>query len=374
GPVWQALSGHKRSNTLAVELPPQARGSGAERVGNTIANGLAGDFEVHIVALYGPEASGSALPIDPRIKTTRLLLEEGRLRSMAKDIRKPLRAYLKQQGIDVLVCVGTYQSILALPAVAFTGVKTVNCDHGALVNSWDDRVISNMRRIAALFCDRTIVLTQRSYHDYQRLLHIPARKLQVIYNSISPEQIAAARPYDATSKRIIWAGRVVWDKGLDHLLDIAQRVLPAHPDWRWDVYGGGADLERLRACILERGLEDRLVLMGQVGDLPSRYGDYAFHTLTSPKEGLPLVLLEAKAAGIPNISFDCPTGPADIIRDGVDGVLVDCFDIESYSHRLEYLMDDVELRTRMAAASHDDLERFEQGPILLQWAELIRSL
>ena len=347
---------------------------GAERVGNSIANGLVDDFEVHIVALYGPQASGSALPIDPRIQTMRLLEREGRLRDMARAIRKPLRAYLKEQGIDVLVCVGTYQSILALPAVVASGVKTINCDHGALVNSWDDKVISNMRRVAALSCDRTVVLTKRSYQDYQRLLHIPARKLQVIHNSISPAHVALARPYDADSKRIIWAGRVVWDKGLDHLLDIAERVLPDDPDWTWDVYGGGADLERLRDCIRERGLEGRLVLMGQVSDLPARYGDYAFHTLTSPKEGLPLVLLEAKAAGIPNISFDCPTGPADIIRDGVDGVLVDCFDIESYSRRMKLLMHDSELRQRMAAASHDDLDEFEEGPILSQWKELIQTL
>ena len=96
--------------------------------------------------------------------------------------------------------------------------------------------------------------------------------------------------------------------------------------------------------------------------------------MTSRFEGLPLVLIETKFFGLPAISFDCPNGPREIIRNNIDGVLVEYLNIEKFSETLEKVLKDDQLIKSYSLQCSNDLDRFNLTSIINQWDILIKSI
>ena len=87
-----------------------------------------------------------------------------------------------------------------------------------------------------------------------------------------------------------------------------------------------------------------------------------------------MVLIEAKAHGLPIVSFDCPTGPKEIVRPGVDGYLIQN-DTQDFSDAASRLMGDIDLRRRMSTAALEDVrERFSPEAILPRWRQVIEAV
>jgi glycosyltransferase involved in cell wall biosynthesis len=346
---------------------------GTHRVAFALANRMVQDYTVTLAAVYG-QGEQPLFSLDDRIFTTVFLSQEERLRIMAFKLRVPLVAYLRERKIDVVLLIGNYQSFLALPAMlTYKQARFIFCDHGALMNQWHDRSLRTIHRLGARFSDAVVVLTKQSRQDYLMHLHTRPEKVHVIPNWIAPQLMERPQQYDSESQTILWAGRLDKEKGVEYLLEIARRVLPERPQWRWLVFGTGEKQDFLRAGIKQSGLEKQLVLKGYVDTLYEEYAHCGICTLTSEREGLPLVLLEAKACGIPLVSFDVVTGPREIIRDGRDGFLIAPFDVDEYSRRLMRLMDDLQLRISMSAHSHETLEQFSADSIYAQWRALIEE-
>lgn len=114
--------------------------------------------------------------------------------------------------------------------------------------------------------------------------------------------------------------------------------------------------------------------MGNTDTPETVYRQGGIYALTSEREGFPLVILEAKVNHLPCISFDITSGPGEMIRDGVDGFLIQAMSIEDYAEKLGNLMDDRDLRIKMSKASGENLSEFSGKTIINKWRSLIDGL
>ena len=96
--------------------------------------------------------------------------------------------------------------------------------------------------------------------------------------------------------------------------------------------------------------------------------------LTSRYEGFGLVLTEAKNMRLPCVSFRCPAGPSEIIEDGMNGYLIDCFDIEEMSQKIIQLIQNQELRKKFSEKALAGTEKFDLKNITIQWKNLLSQL
>ena len=353
-----------------VDYDMSVRG-GVEQVTASLANALADTYEVHIISLCMTGTLNYAL--DERVNFIALLDSEDRLRTMHKAIKPLLHRYFKDHHIDVAMLQGNYAGLLAADSRFGTKTKLVFCDHGALMNQWDRKDIVFIRWLSSRLCHKTVTLTEQSRNDYRKRFLLGADRVLCIYNWIDLD-IDRSSCYNTQSKRLLSAGRFGKEKGFDLLIRAFAPVAAAHPDWHLDLFGDGEMRPVVESLIAEYGLQDHVTLPGMCHDLAQRYREYAMYVLPSYREGLPLVLLEAKANRLPIVSFDVVTGPREIVRDGIDGVLVPPLDVETLSAAICRLIENEEERCRMAHASQENLEKFSKPAILEQWQTLIESL
>ncbi len=348
---------------------------GINQVVVTLANEFVKYYDVHIISLI--RGNGHAEPqLDSRVHEIFFVQEkECRGREVVSGGREKLNSYLKKNEIDILFLMG-FQ--VGLPTILMTGrrrCKLVFCEHEALMSRWHERKITLVRFLAAFLSNKIVTLTEQNAIDYRKMFHFPTKKVAYIYNSIN-ENVLKERheQYDTTSKTILSVGRFSPEKQYNILLDVAQPVLNKHPDWKWVIYGTGEMFEEVENEIQVRGMRDKVILKGETRNVASVYKQGAIFVLTSCREGLPLVLLEAKANHLPCVSFDIVSGPNEIIRDKKDGFLIQPFNIDDMIKSIEELIVNESLRAQMAAEADGNLDKFSMHEIMKQWSKLIETL
>ena len=138
----------------------------------------------------------------------------------------------------------------------------------------------------------------------------------------NPLPVAAQPRSDLTSRTIVTAGRIVPEKQFIHLVRAFEQIADDLPGWRLRILGDGPLRGELIAHAAKVGLADRIELPGAVDDMAPEWARAAICALSSKTEGFPLVAQEAMSAGVPVVSYDCPSGPRELVEHGVSGLLV----------------------------------------------------
>ena len=205
---------------------------------------------------------------------------------------------------------------------------------------------------------------------------MPLVKVTYIYNWIDPALLENKASYNKNSKAIITVGRIEELKGIPYIIEIAEKVFRSHPTWVWDIFGGGESeyIETVQKSLKDKGLENKVRLRGVDKNILEKYKDYSLFAMASLTEGLPMVLLEAKANHLPIVSFNCKTGPSEIVQDGINGYLIPLKDSEQFADKLDKLMSSPDLRQDFSNHAMDNGGRFQKEKILSQWISLIKEL
>lgn len=266
--------------------------------------------------------------------------------------------------------------VASTPALAMLAVRYVRssvsvvCEEHRATPSRTPETYAPLRNHAGEL-DALVSLTDRSTEWLRADLGPIAPRLETIPNAI-PDVFYPRTAL--TNKLVVSAGRFVGGKNFAGLIRCFGRAAKEHPDWKLRIYGSGPQEQRLRALIRTLSLENRVEISPPVPDLLSEWSKASIFALTSRGEGLPLVVQEAAAAGLPLISYDCVTGPAEIIDDGVNGFLVPDGDETAFSACLSQLMGDADMRERFSAATSLIVERFSSENIGKLWLDLFAQL
>lgn len=217
-----------------------------------------------------------------------------------------------------------------------------------------------------------VVLTDDDRADYASLLAGTNTVVTRIPNAVPPA-FGAARA-DPASRVVVAAGRLVEQKSFDRLIEAFGLAAHSRPDWHLRIYGSGPTEESLRRQIAELGLEGTVTLMGRTTDLGTEMARGSLFALSSRWEGFPMVILEAMSTGLPVVAFDCPTGPAQMITHGHDGLLVGDGDVPALAAALARLMEDEGQRRKLGAAARETARAYELPEVGRQWDALISRL
>ena len=287
--------------------------------------------------------------------------------------RQRLEKLLKALRADVVVCMFNNDVSFAYKLkdgsrkvleVHFSRYKKLQYNrHGfwALADRWRTQKEEHYVRQY----DKFVVLT----HEDKKLWgDLP--NMVVIPNARTYEADVRA---DISRKRVLAIGRYDYQKGFDTLLDIWHQLGVQSQGWTLDIVGDGP----LRASLQQQ--KDRLQLtnvnlLPPTNDVKSHYCQASIVVMSSRYEGLPMVLLEAQAHGLPIVAFACKCGPRDVISNGVDGYLVEERDEKKFAERLNELMHDMSLRQRMSDAAYTNSTKYGEDAIMKKWEQLLSSL
>ena len=287
-----------------------------------------------------------------------------------KNINKIL---LKMQP-DIIIVSGTEHVLFYSLAIRKMGVNTPKMlvwEHRNFEAGPRFRLEWIGKRIALKRWNGVLCITKKDCLEYKEHTNNP-EKIHQIYNLT--DYTVTKKIYKESSKKIISCGYLAPIKGFDMLIKVAKLVFEKHPDWVWDIYGEGSEKENLQNLINKNGLQDNLFLKGYESQINSLYQEYAFFVLTSRKEGMGMVLIEALKSGLPVVSFDIKCGPSDVVTDEVNGYLIEPFDIEKMSKKINLLIENKIKRKEFSNASEIKLKEFEENIIISKWINLLQEM
>jgi glycosyltransferase involved in cell wall biosynthesis len=251
-------------------------------------------------------------------------------------------------------------------------VRVIGQDHKNFATRFANRKQAEVLRTAVPLLHAYVVLTHGDADDYRRELPGLSTPVEVIRNALPWPPAETPAPLD--SRVVVAAGRLAREKGFARMVDAFAPVARAHPDWRLDIYGEGAERSSLTEHVHRLGLDDQVGLPGYTHDFRGVLAGASAYAMTSRAEGFPMVLIEAMSAGVPLVAMDCPRGPGEIVDDGKNGFLVGDGDVAGFTDALRRMVEDDDLRRSCGRQAHLDARQYSLDVVLEEWLQLFERL
>jgi len=353
------------------------RGGGAERMASELSNAWARTgHEVVLVPTF-PVREEPAYPLDDRV---RLVLPEvqprrktplGQLRRLLR-----LRRLMQSERPDVVIAFLTHVNVATLAAAIGLNLPVVISERThptlyelSLAQRW-------ARRWLYPRAARLVVQTRRAADFYEAQPGM--RRVTVIPNPLrlplprTPPIIDPSLTVPAHARVVLSVGRLDDNKGHADLIEAFARLGKGAASWHLVILGEGDRRPALEKMIRDRGLSDRVLMPGWAGNVGDWYERAEIFVLSSRYEGFPNALLEAMGHGKACISYDCESGPAEIIRDGVNGLLVDPRrGTDGLTCSLTDLLGDEPQIRALGAQARGVAATYSQETVLTQWTAVL---
>ncbi len=356
---------------------------GAERVTANLANYWAEKgWEVTVATLS--DGTNDFYELSPSVQRKRLgLLQESAntVFGLINNLRRvfALRRVLHQTKPQVaLAMMDKANILLSLAALGLPNTVALGSEH---IHP-PQMPLSRLWEVLRSYCyGHLAAVTALTIESQDWLLKSTnVKKVAVIPNAVPwplPTQAPLLMPQDVIPpgrQLLLAVGRLSEQKGFDLLIDAFGQISAQHAKWHLVILGEGPLRTALLTQIRQAGLEDRITLAGRAGNVGDWYQTADLYVVSSRFEGFGNTLAEALAYGVPAVSFDCDTGPRDIIRHQLDGLLVPNGDVEALAKSLGQLMSDKNLRQEFSVTAIEARERFSMKKITGMWETLFQEL
>jgi len=355
-------------------------GGGAERVAADLsAYWVERGYRVAVVTQTGADSDVYALhPSVRRFALGTAAFSKGRVSGGLANLRRLwlLRRLLKRERPSIVLGMMTTASVLAIAAARGLPCRVIATEHTHPPSQDLSPAWLRLRRWAYPRAFKVVALTSGTARWLEQ--HVPGSAVAVIPNSVrwplEQGQPLLEPPAKAGRLRLLAVGRLHPVKGFDILICAFQAIAGYFPEWDLVILGEGTERDALQAQADQAGLSARVSLPGRAGNVADWYGQSDLYVLSSRVEGLSNTLLEAMASGLAAVAFDCETGPREIVRHGIDGILVSpSEDEEALAAHLSDMMAHADRRKAYARRAVDVRDRFSTARIMALWRHVFES-
>lgn len=323
-------------------------------------------WQVHLVVMSSP-VEPPYFPLDPAVHTKWLSCDgesRGLFSAIINNSRRILavRRAIRQIAPDVVLSFIDHCNMTTLIAARGLAIPVIVAERTDPGQHALGRIWSWLRLRTYPWASRVITQTKSALNAFPA--SIQGNGL-VIANPIARTDVVK------THNIVVGVGRLVPVKGFDRLIEAFASVASRHPDWSLVIWGEGPERRSLEALRDRLKLEARVRLPGLSARPSAWLNEAGILALTSRYEGFPNVIGEAMAAGLPVAAMNCPSGPAAMIDDDQNGLLVPADDVTALAQALDRLMGDEALRHRLGQAAREKALQWAPERIFAQWTQAI---
>lgn len=338
---------------------------GAERVVSILAGHMAKQgMDVEILTYYDRPVS---YELDSGVKLTAVETMTGSGNKIKNLLA--IRKYFKKHAKVVISFLAPF-NIMAIAANFGSGVPIIVADRNDPTKVPSNTVVRKVRDILYRFATGVVVQTQKNKAYFSQAVQ---KKSRVIYNPIDLKEYAGIALKTEKEKKIVTAGRLMPQKNQKMMIRAFADVYAKHPDYQLVIYGEGPSRQELETLIKELGMEDGIMLPGNMSDIHEHLRSAEIFVLSSDYEGMPNALIEAMCLGLPCISTKV-SGATDLIKDHENGILTDLDSREQLKAAMLELIENKELAKKLAANASKLNEELEVSKIMQQWIQFIKEL
>ncbi len=282
-----------------------------------------------------------------------------------------LRKFVKKKKLDFLIGMSFSMTWYTVFATFFTKTKSIGTERNNPYEYKSGHFNSILRKLFYLICNGYIFQTKKSSEFFTDKL----KKTDIIIsNAIFNETVYHLVPPKVRNKIICAVGRLDKQKRFDLLIDAFSAIADKIPDYRLVIYGEGKLRKQLQERIDSAHLTNRASLPGNDTKVLQKVNNASIFVLSSDYEGMPNVLMEAMALGVPSISTRCDMGPEELIADGENGILVDVGSSEQIAAAILNIIENPELADRLSKSSMKLRETHSIEEISDKWIEFLKTI
>jgi len=274
---------------------------------------------------------------------------------------RELTAELERVDADLLCCHGYKADLLGRLAARRRGIPALAVSRGWTAESWKVRCYETLDRFCLRWMNRVVCVSDRQAERVRRV--VARERVSVIRNAVDADRFADVdlrycqqlQDFFPAPRRCIVgaAGRLSPEKGFDVFVQAAERIAARDRSLGFVHFGGGPLREELARRVEAAGLCDQFVFAGHRPDLDQFLPFLDLMVLPSFTEGLPNVVLEAFAAGVPVVAT-AVGGTPEVVEDGLNGYLIPPGDADALAGRI---LDALESEDRRQAMGRHGSER-----------------
>lgn len=339
---------------------------GIEKITSMLSNEFAKENNVFLFTTENEEKP--VYKLDEKVKIVKLGNPSKKIRFLF-EIKKVLR----KNKIDFLIIQDKELGFITyLKMNRLRRCKFVFCDHSSFNYYYTNNIINEVerRRKYTKHADAVVVLTSDNLDLYKKQFSYKDKKVFLIPNFVDFEN--KGNKYCESSKTITAVGRLHSQKRFDLLIESFTNVAKKHSDWKLEIYGDGNDKEQLENLIKENKMEKNIFLMGNYKSIDDAYLNKSFMCVTSEFEGFGIMILEALNYNLPVVSFNCLSGPSDMVIDGFNGYLVETLQMNEMTDKINDLVENLNKRISFSENAKTISKKFEKEVVVGKWYNLFK--